>query len=96
MKWKQTGPLAETPVAFTPTNNLQGLDQLRGRTIVLTADNFSIRGGHADGAIAEKTMYMEKMAVAMKLPIIKLVGWEFRLRERDGDQKVGMVVCAAC
>ncbi|EEH05889.1 propionyl-CoA carboxylase [Histoplasma capsulatum G186AR] len=92
VKWKQTGPLAETPVAFTPTNNLQGLDQLRGRTIVLTADNFSIRGGHADGAIAEKTMYMEKMAVAMKLPIIKLVGWEFRLRERDGDQKVGMVI----
>lgn len=73
VKWKQTGPLTETPVAFTPTNNLQGLGKLRGRAIVLTADDFSIRGGHADGAIAEKTMYMEKMAVAMKLPIIKLV-----------------------
>ncbi|EEQ92455.1 propionyl-CoA carboxylase beta chain [Blastomyces dermatitidis ER-3] len=73
VKWQQTGPLTEKPVAFTATNNLQGLGKLRGRTIVFTADDFTIRGGHADGAIAEKTMYAEKMAVAMKLPIIKLV-----------------------
>ncbi|KLJ11270.1 propionyl-CoA carboxylase beta chain [Blastomyces silverae] len=71
--WQQTGPLTEKPVAFTATNNIQGLGKLRGRTIVFTADDFSIRGGHADGAIAAKTMYAEKMAVAMKLPIIKLV-----------------------
>ncbi|EEH36279.1 propionyl-CoA carboxylase [Paracoccidioides lutzii Pb01] len=71
--WKQTGPLTETPVAFTPSNNLQGMGKLWGRPIVFTADDFSIRGGHADGATAEKTMYVEKMAVAMKLPIVKLV-----------------------
>lgn len=71
--WRQTGPLTETPVAFTPSNNLQGLGKLWGRTIVFTADDFSIRGGHADGATTEKTMYVEKMAIAMKLPIVKLV-----------------------
>lgn len=71
--WKQTGPLTEEPVAFTPSNNVQGMGKLGGRDVLLTADDFSIRGGHADGAIAGKTAYMEKMAVALKLPMIKLV-----------------------
>jgi hypothetical protein len=62
---------------------------LRGRKIVFTADDFSIRAGHADGALMEKTVracrttislgadglqiYMEKLAIALKLPIVKLV-----------------------
>lgn len=73
VKWKQTGPLSEEPIAFTPSNNVQGMGKLGGRDVLLTADDFSIRGGHADGAIAAKTVYMEKMAVALKLPMIKLV-----------------------
>ncbi|EFW14904.1 hypothetical protein D8B26_000446 [Coccidioides posadasii str. Silveira] len=71
--WRQTGPLTEEPVAFTPSNNVQGMGKLNGREVLLTADDFSIRGGHADGAIAEKTIYMEQMAVALKMPMIKLV-----------------------
>lgn len=75
--WKQstTGPGSgpETPISFTPSNNIQGTGKLRGRQVLLTADDFSIRGGHADGAIMEKTIYLEKMAIAMKLPVVKLV-----------------------
>lgn len=33
-----------------------GFGRLRGRKIVLTADDFSIRAGHADGALMEKTV----------------------------------------
>jgi hypothetical protein len=56
---------------------------------LFTADDFSIRAGHADGALMEKTVrtcrttilpgadclqiYMEKLAIALKLPIVKLV-----------------------
>ena len=40
---------------------------------MFTADDFSIRAGHQDGHLMEKTLYMEKMAIAMKLPMIKLV-----------------------
>ncbi|KAL2446614.1 Propionyl-CoA carboxylase, carboxyltransferase subunit [Exophiala dermatitidis] len=72
VEWKQTGPRDEEPVSFTPTNNLQGFGLLGGRKIILTADDYSIRAGHADGAISEKTVYTEKLAVALKLPIIKL------------------------
>ncbi|THX67103.1 ClpP/crotonase [Aureobasidium pullulans] len=73
VKWKQSGGTKEEPIGFVPSNNVQGFGRLRGRKIILTADDFSIRAGHADGASTEKTVYMEKLAVALKLPIVKLV-----------------------
>lgn len=39
-----------------PSNNVQGFGKLRGRPIVFTADDFSIRAGHADGALMAKTV----------------------------------------
>ncbi|KAF9697808.1 hypothetical protein EKO04_004470 [Ascochyta lentis] len=73
VQWRQTGPSKEEPVDYVPSNNVQGFGRLRGRKIVFTADDFSIRAGHADGALMEKTIYMEKLAIALKLPIVKLV-----------------------
>ncbi|KAF2009643.1 ClpP/crotonase [Aaosphaeria arxii CBS 175.79] len=73
VQWKQLGPLKEEPVEYTPSNNVQGFGRLRGRKIVFTADDFSIRAGHADGALMDKTIYMEKLAIALKIPIVKLV-----------------------
>lgn len=73
VEWKQLDALREEPAAFTPSNNVQGFGALRGREVVFTADDFSLRAGHADGAIWAKTMYLEKLAVALKLPIVKLV-----------------------
>lgn len=73
VEWKQTGRVTEVPESFIPSNNIQGMGQLRGRRVLLTADDFSIRSGHADGSTGEKTIYLEKMAIAMKLPIVKLV-----------------------
>ncbi|KAJ5947852.1 hypothetical protein N7466_000867 [Penicillium verhagenii] len=71
--WKKTAPMRETPVAFVPSNNVQGAGTLRGRKVLLTADDFSIRSGHADGASSEKTVYVEKLALALRLPVVKLV-----------------------
>ncbi|KAH7397440.1 propionyl-CoA carboxylase-like protein [Pyrenochaeta sp. MPI-SDFR-AT-0127] len=73
VKWKQLGPVNEEPVDYVPSNNVQGFGRLRGRKIVFTADDFSIRAGHADGALMDKTVYMEKLAIALKIPIVKLV-----------------------
>jgi hypothetical protein len=42
-----------------PRNHLDfstGFGKLRGRKIVFTADDFSIRAGHADGALMDKTV----------------------------------------
>ncbi|KAJ5182607.1 hypothetical protein N7492_000223 [Penicillium capsulatum] len=71
--WKKTAPMRETPTSFIPSNNIQGTGLLRGRKVLLTADDFSIRSGHADGASAGKTIYVEKLAIALRTPVIKLV-----------------------
>ncbi|KAL4913862.1 carboxyl transferase [Aspergillus aurantiobrunneus] len=73
VEWKKTGPMREKPVSFVPSNNVQGMGKLRGRRVLLTADDFSLRSGHADGASAGKTIYLEKLALALKLPVVKLV-----------------------
>ncbi|KAF3402168.1 Propionyl-CoA carboxylase beta chain [Talaromyces pinophilus] len=74
VKWESIeGYARERPVGFVPSNDIQGTGKLQGRDVLLTADDFSIRGGHADGATMEKTVYIEKMAIALKLPVIKLV-----------------------
>jgi acetyl-CoA carboxylase carboxyltransferase component len=72
-KLKEGSKLREEPVSYVPSNNVQGFGKLRGRKVVFTADDFSIRAGHADGALMDKTVYMEKLALALKLPMIKLV-----------------------
>lgn len=71
--WKALPNNKEEPTSYVPSNNVQGFGKLGGRKIVFTADDFSIRAGHADGALMEKTIYMEKLAIALKLPIVKLV-----------------------
>jgi acetyl-CoA carboxylase carboxyltransferase component len=73
VKWKKLDGVKEEPESYVPSNNVQGFGTLRGRKVVFTADDFSIRAGHADGALMEKTIYMEKLAIALRLPILKLV-----------------------
>ncbi|KAF2732520.1 ClpP/crotonase [Polyplosphaeria fusca] len=73
VEWRRVGDVKEEPVEYVPSNNVQGFGRLRGRKIVFTADDFSIRAGHADGALMDKTVYMEKLAIALQIPIVKLV-----------------------
>lgn len=56
VQWKQLGGIKEEPEEYVPSNNVQGFGRLRGRKIVFTADDFSIRAGHADGALMDKTV----------------------------------------
>src|SRR3546814_37109 len=44
---------------FTPSNLLCGRGRLDGRTIVVSADDFTVRGGAADAAIHEKQIQAE-------------------------------------
>ncbi|OBT41859.1 hypothetical protein VE00_06739 [Pseudogymnoascus sp. WSF 3629] len=73
VQWKKLSGIKEEPINFIPSNNVQGFGALRRRKVVFTADDFSIRAGHADGALIQKTIYMEKLAIELRLPIIKLV-----------------------
>ncbi|KAI3319782.1 ClpP/crotonase [Xylariaceae sp. AK1471] len=63
----------EVITGFTPSNSVQGYGRLDGRKIVFTADDYTLRAGHADGALWEKTLYIEKLSLSLRLPIVKLV-----------------------
>ncbi|KAI0177612.1 propionyl-CoA carboxylase-like protein [Pestalotiopsis sp. NC0098] len=63
----------EDPESFVPSNNVQGLALVGGRKVCFTADDYSLRAGHADGALWEKTIYMEKLCFHLRIPIVKLV-----------------------
>ncbi|KAK5625461.1 hypothetical protein RRF57_001177 [Xylaria bambusicola] len=77
VKWgkekSEQGTEEEVIIAFTPSNSVQGYGRLNGRKVVFTADDYTLRAGHADGALMEKTLYIEKLALSLRLPIVKLV-----------------------
>ncbi len=60
-------------VDFTPANQVIGRGSVDGRPVVVYGDDFTVRGGAADGAIKEKQYYPEHMANAMRIPLIRLV-----------------------
>ncbi|OAP58165.1 hypothetical protein AYL99_07255 [Fonsecaea erecta] len=72
-------PQAEHVAAFIPSNNPQGFGRVTcprtgiKRQIYLTSDDFAIRSGHADGSVSIKTLYGEKLALRLKVPVVKLV-----------------------
>lgn len=75
-------PLSEKVEDFVPSNNPQGFGQVTclrtgdrkvTRQVYLTADDFAIRGGHADGHNGAKTSYGERLVLKLKVPVVKLV-----------------------
>jgi hypothetical protein len=72
-----TNPQSEHVDTFIPSNNPQGFGLVStasgNRTIYLTADDFSVRAGHADGSVGPRTKFGEKMALKLRMPVVKLV-----------------------
>jgi acetyl-CoA carboxylase carboxyltransferase component len=58
---------------FTPTNLVNGRGRIGGRPVVVTGDDFTVRGGANDGGIKEKLLVVERMAADLRLPIVRLV-----------------------
>ncbi|KIM36650.1 hypothetical protein M413DRAFT_286192 [Hebeloma cylindrosporum] len=59
--------------SFVPANSVTGWGRVRGRKVFVTADDFSVRGGHADGGIGMKAPYGETLALRAKVPLIRLL-----------------------
>ena len=59
--------------SFTPSNFVSGTGELDGRRVVLAADDFTVRGGAADARVGNKMEFTEKLALDLKLPIVRLV-----------------------
>src|SRR5258708_30388048 len=59
--------------AFVPSNFVFGTGRIDGRWVVVGGDDCTVRGGAADASMGNKMGYSEKLAVGLKLPIIRLV-----------------------
>jgi acetyl-CoA carboxylase carboxyltransferase component len=60
-------------VDFLAANTVVGQGRIDGRRAVVQGDDFTIRGGAADAAIWEKSVYAERLAHDLRLPLIRLV-----------------------
>ena len=76
----ETGALTGAPVyegdrlvEIRPSNFVTGTARIDGRKVVLGGDDFTVRGGAADGAVGYKAGYSERMALELRLPIVRLV-----------------------
>ncbi|MGE0601896.1 MAG: acyl-CoA carboxylase subunit beta [Dehalococcoidia bacterium] len=77
---QETGVLAgkatydgEQLESLTPANSVTGTMKLDGRKVVVHAGDFTIRGGSADGSVADKSGWAVKQSYSMKLPFIRLL-----------------------
>src|SRR6266487_2567311 len=67
--FSEIGGLAE----FTPANFVMGTGRTEGRKVVVGGDDFTVRGGAADAAIAGKQIYSEQLAHELRLPLVRLI-----------------------
>ncbi|MFN0028541.1 MAG: carboxyl transferase domain-containing protein [Acidimicrobiales bacterium] len=59
--------------AFTPANHVGGWGRIEGRAAVVCADDFTSRGGHSDGAIGAKSFHLDRMALELRIPSVRLL-----------------------
>jgi acetyl/propionyl-CoA carboxylase alpha subunit/acetyl-CoA carboxylase carboxyltransferase component len=58
---------------FTPANHVGGWGKIANRLAIVCADDFTSRGGHADGAIAAKAFYLDQLSLDLRCPSIRLL-----------------------
>ncbi|MGE0388458.1 MAG: acyl-CoA carboxylase subunit beta [Gammaproteobacteria bacterium] len=93
----EIGALAGTPeydadgrlVHLTPSNCVMGRARIDGRPVVVSGDDFTLRGGSAEATVWEKNAYPEQMAGSLRLPIVRLIegsggGGSVRTIEQSG------------
>jgi len=74
-----------------PTNAIVGTGHIDGRKVALHVDDFSIRAGSSEATIADKWIYIERLAHQLRMPIIRLVdsaGGSVKLLMQIGGTKI--------
>ncbi|WP_293363905.1 carboxyl transferase domain-containing protein [Phenylobacterium sp.] len=58
---------------FTPANHVGGWGAVEGRRTIVCADDFTSRGGHSDGAIGQKSRYLDELSITQRCPSVRLL-----------------------
>ncbi|MFN0026632.1 MAG: acyl-CoA carboxylase subunit beta [Acidimicrobiales bacterium] len=68
-RYDEHGQLA----SFLPSNFLVGLARIDGRPVLISGDDFTVRGGSSEATIPAKRGFSEGLALELALPHIRLV-----------------------
>jgi acetyl-CoA carboxylase carboxyltransferase component len=60
-------------IALQPANFVAGTARIRGRKVMIGADDFTVRGGSGDAAIHAKQVFSEQYAADLRLPVVRLL-----------------------
>ena len=76
----ETGVLAGKPewegnelAALTPANSVVGVARIHGRKVAVQGDDFTIRGGSADGFVGQKGSWAIRHAYMNRIPFVRLL-----------------------
>jgi acetyl-CoA carboxylase carboxyltransferase component len=86
-KYDEQGRLLE----MTPANVVIGTGRISGRRIVVTAEDFTVRGGSSEATNSDKWIWAETLAFEMCLPLVRLVdtaGGSVKLLDMAGATKL--------
>lgn len=74
-----------------PTNAITGTGLIEGRKVALHVDDYTIRAGSSEATIADKWIYIERMAHQLRMPVVRLVdsaGGSVKLLMQLGGTKI--------
>lgn len=75
----------------SPANTIIGTGRVRRRRVAVEADDYTIRGGSTEAQISEKWEFINRYALEMRMPMVRLVenvGGSVRLLEKTGRTKI--------
>lgn len=78
-------------VGLEPANTIIGTGRVDGRKLALHVDDYTIRAGSSEAAIAEKWIYVERMAHQLRMPLVRFVdsaGGSVKLLMQLGGTKI--------
>ena len=78
-------------IEFTPANVVIGSGRVDNRPVVISAEDFTVRGGSSEATISDKWIWAETLALEMRMPLIRLVdtaGGSIKLLEIMGATKL--------
>jgi len=77
--------------SLSPVNAIIGSGRIEGRKTMISADDYTLRAGSSEATISDKWIYAERMALDLKMPLVRLVdtaGGSVKLLEQQGSSKI--------
>lgn len=68
-KYDDNGDLVD----LEPVNAIIGTGRIDARKVAVSADDFSVAAGSSEGTISDKWIYIERLALAHRMPLVRLV-----------------------